>query len=166
MEQFPLKNIDQNSDKTAEHWFDYYSAEIQRIGKDKIPLLNKDDVNKQELIRFRGLISNQLNNEYFNKTYQFRELDDIKQSEFHSVSDYKQIKDNMMQRAPMIIRSAPNQTEWSKSEMIGNKNASNKATQSVIAKFYSHTKMLKICDSVEIYGIWSPKQAQKPEKAP
>lgn len=163
--QFPLKHIDQNKDKTAEHWFDHYSVEINKTGHHKIPLLNKDLVEKSQLIRFRGLISNQLNNEYFDKMCQFREIDDVKQPENKDVCIPVNQNRDIMQRFPMIIRAEPNQTPWTKSILFGqddsnNNNQNQHQYKTVIAKFYCHTKLLKICDSVEIYGIWSPK---KPE---
>merc|ERR1719411_579323 len=148
--QSPLKEIDQNSDKTAEHWFDHYSVAINKIGKDKVPLLNKDSVNKNELVRFRGIISNQLNSEYFNKMSKFRNAVDFKQPD-----DYVPNNKDIMQRLPMIIRTAPNQTEWSKSVVFGDDNQAHKH-ENVMAKFYCHSKSLKICDNIEVYGIWSP----------
>jgi len=167
--QFPLKQIDENKDKTAEHWFNYYSVKINKTGNDKIPLLNKDCVQKSELVRFRGIISNQLNNEYFNKICQFRELDDVKQPEIVNNNDLfkcKMVNDNqnkdIMQRFPMILRTEPNQTQWNKYKLFGKENDTENQPQNkaIIAKFYCHTKSLKICDSVEIYGVWCPK---KPE---
>ena len=164
--QFPLKEIDENKDKTAEHWFNHYSVEIQKVGYDKIPLLNRDNVKKSQLIRFRGIISNQLNNEYFNKMCQFRELDDIKQPESNDDNNFNDKNNkNILQRYPMIIRIEPNSTQWNISKVYGdktkNENENEKEIKSVIAKFYCHTKSLKICDSVEIYGVWSPKNEEK-----
>jgi len=159
--QFPLQQIDQNKDKTAEYWFDHYSVEINKSGhNDKVPLLNKDCVKKSELVRFRGIISNQLNNEYFNKICEYRELDDVKQAE-----DVNNDNKNIMQRFPMIIRSEPNQTEWNKSKIFGDKsdNKIEPKIKTIIGKFYCYTKSLKICDSVEIYGIWSPSKQEKTE---
>ena len=154
--QFPLKEIDQNTEKTAEHWFDHFSVEINKVGPVNIPLLNKDTVKKYELVRCRGIISNQLNNEYFNKIAQFRESDDVKQPDIDANMNNTKIQ----QRYPMILRYEPNQTEWNKSCIYGEKAGD---VQSVIAKFYCHTKELRIADSVEIYGIWSPKEQNETE---
>eukprot|EP01083_Nonionella_stella_P180974 646876_1 len=117
----------------------------------RIPLLNKDEVRKHQLIRFRGIISNQMNNEYFDKMCQFRELDDVKQD-----PDQISTKQDISQRSPMFIRSEINQTKWSHSLLFGDQ-SSKPQTNAVIAKFYCHADSLKICDSVEIYGIWCPK---------
>ena len=149
--QFPLTEIDQNAQKTAEHWFDHYSVEINKVGKDKIPLINKNAVHKNELVRFRGIISNQLNSEYFNKLSKFRNAADFKQP-----NDYQPNNKDIMQRLPMIIRTAPNQTKWSQSIIFGDDNEAPK-NNTIMAKFYCHSKSLKICDDIEVFGIWAPK---------
>ena len=37
--QFPLNQIDKDSNKTPEYWFDHFSVEIQKIGSEKVLII-------------------------------------------------------------------------------------------------------------------------------
>jgi len=152
--QSPLSHIDQHMDKTPEHWFDEYSTALQEKGHESIPLLNKDTVTKHGLIRFRGLVSNQLNSEYFDKRCQFRESVDVEASSLESSH-----KADIKQRYPMVLRSEPYHSEWANQLIYGSTNSQQTAIDNVMAKFYCHHNSIRIADSVEIYGIWCPKES-------
>jgi len=152
--QCPLNYIDQHMDKTPEHWFDEYSTALQEKGHESIPLLNKDAVTKRGLIRFRGMVSNQLNSEYFDKMCQFRESVDVEASSLESSR-----KADIKQRYPMVLRSEPNHSEWAKQLIFGSTESESTDIDKVMAKFYCHHNSIRIADSVEIYGIWCPKES-------
>lgn len=151
--QFPLKLIDQHTDKTPEHWFDEYSVALQQSGHNTIPLVNKDPVAKYALVRYRGLVSNQLNSEYFDKIAQFRESVDMDTA---NVDPSR--KADIKQRYPMVIRTEPNHSPWAKKLVFGSTQMDPTDIRKVMAKFYCHHNSIRIADTVEIYGIWCPKQ--------
>jgi len=149
--QFPLAQIDASPDKTPEQWFEEYAARLEETGYESIPLLNRDAVQRLQLVRFRGLISNQLNNEYFAPSCQFRDADDVSQS----ADDAEPSRPaDIRQRFPMVLRSEPNQCEWAKSVVFGAE--PEHCATDVLAKFYCNAKKLKIADSNEVFGVWSP----------
>lgn len=145
-----MTQIDVSPDKTPEQWFEEYGAIMKEKSSANIPLLNKDAVQRLQLVRFRGLISNQLNNEYFAPSCQFRDADDVNQSGDADQS----LSTDIRQRYPMIMRSEPNQCDWAKSIVFGAEPAQIATT--VLAKFYCNAKNLKIADSIEVIGVWSP----------
>jgi len=168
--------VSETFNKTGEYWFDFYSSLFGKININEIPLINNKQTsqipNDQQIIRFRGMISNQFSPEYYFSQCAIKNNEntdnDTKEKDVMKIGMYQEnieidktceidsnnVNTKINERIPMLLLNPPNQTSWiqNEEEKIDINQKSNTFNK-CIAKFYCHASLLKICDVIDIYGI-------------
>ena len=158
----PLEMLQTSLDKTPQYWFEQYAVWLNNKNNN-VSTINKQNGEEMscKLVCFRGMISDQLNPEYFcsqfitdnhnkdGKIYSGLYCDSTNVPKNETIL-FNNEKTKTLQRYPMVLLNPPNQTKWHKHK------DSQESPQKLIAKFYTCQTSLKICDLVDVYGIWYP----------
>ena len=128
----PLKLVDNSPHKTPEQWFDEYATVLSKNNTQSITSLNCTSSIGPKLVKFRGLVSDQLNPEYFLQSYTGKQKNGGEKNEAIMTGNFREcLSANAMenggdcinigdastvtnQRYPMILRTVPFENDWFK----------------------------------------------------